>query len=197
MLRNDSFETIAAVLGHEDPDFQRTLITLETTYPTTKPSSNPILESNGVFSATARDANLHLPIIDASYGAQEMSSDGSKVLLTSFGITGLSSLERTLYDHGIGVDVDDTTVTLNGLSSIILSSERAKTFDVCEASVPTHSHVYIQKLFSNRDHTNLINGLHEAGVISSRFRELTEKYGAGFARTPWTTRHPDEIKPSH
>jgi len=196
MKRNASPETLQAVLGGNHTNYRRTLLRIpnDTTVP--KDPEDLRLACRMVESNIVGKPGLHLPIIDAAFGADDESEQGTTVAIQALQGGNTESLSDVLLSHDINLSFTEEQAVVGALRTITLKARRPDTFAVCDASVDTHRHIYVQEPFNDEEHARLFEGLHLAGVISDRMHQLVEEIGSSAARVPWSVREVEARRPT-
>ncbi len=165
---------------------------------------------NAIGSGLMNGADVHYPVIDVDGGAklQKVSGNKSKVIVAArpdnesdkktFQYGPRSLLRDVLGDNGISLEIFDEPVyeyapmmartywVGKRVTAIVMRADEKDTFDVAKSTQKDHSHLYIQRKFSDSDHATLIDELGDLGIISRRWQEIAEREGMGVVRTPWT-----------
>lgn len=141
-------------------------------------------------------SEFHLPVFDANAGAELTTEHNGSVTqtLTLPTLSGekpqpSTALHDILARHKISCESTEIShpETKQTVGAIVLrASADRSTFAVLGSSSEGHAHVYLQKQFSVNGFTVLVDGLHQADVISDEWRAHTIRDGMGIVRTPWT-----------
>lgn len=136
---------------------------------------------------------FHAPLLNVDGGAliQAVPGNRSKVILCADPhypgtYTPRNLLKDVLHNYGIEAEIleyqdgDSTKV-----HTVTLRSDEPQVFQVAESSTEGHSHVFIQRLFSDEHHRMLLRALREVGAINPLWHRLAVTERMGILRTPW------------
>jgi hypothetical protein len=103
-----------------------------------------------------------------------------------------SWLREIMGDHGIDAEVGEVAThsyyhghVKQYVGQIVLRAP-VGVLDGVNSTSAGHGHVYIDKPFSEADHSALLDELDTLGVISPEWHKIAEEAGMGIVRTPWT-----------
>jgi hypothetical protein len=148
----------------------------------------------------------HLPLLDVDGGIYVSKNLGGSKAVLYPSQEGIFDVKSDLPDileeyHGItmtvrevqrlghrGTMTGERELSGNRVATVTLKSRAERTFAGFDSSTSGHGHLYIQRLFTDGDYSELVSAFTKMGILSERWQEIVASEGQGILRTPWSTK---------